>query len=349
MTLLRYVALAILLASISCGTNKVVNSKPAIIYFPTEKELDEKPLQVVRGIIPDGVMLANDSLFIFRILNQSPSVAHFNLWNYKRGQHAGTLLPSGRKQGQSLGFLSYGLLGTKLWVNDVAKEKMIMVETDTTSLHNSLMEHPMPTFYYSIQVLNDSIVLASGDYESNHKIFLVNAKTGKPLDSLIDYKFNDGSPLLREEKMAYESFLYVQPSKEKCVLACRYSDQIEIVDLVKRTSRIVVGPEGYSPDVMVATGNDGKKLSTRNNDTRYSFVRGKTTDQFIYLLYSGNNHTSEHKTYGNCLYVYDWEGNAVSKLTFKDDVADFALDRANKKLYSYHPKTKEIKISILSE
>jgi hypothetical protein len=342
---IRYCCFAIIAVVIcSCNSNKITHTPSDFPGFQTAINLKEHEVHQLQSIVPDGLTLLNDTLLVIRNAT-GQSTNHFTLWNTKQKKIVGTLLPAGRKQGQSLGFLSYGMLNNKIWVSDIIKDKILLLNLDTAKADNNPIEHSVPLFYYSVQMLNDSMLVGTGDYDSDYKISLLNLSSGKVAGQMIPYKSGDGSPMTREQKMAYESFLFLKPSGERCVLACRYADQIEIVDLKTASSKIVRGPEGYTPEVMVAMGNDGKKLSTRNEDTRYAFVKGKVTNEFIYLLYSGNNHLSEHLHYGRYLYVYDWEGKPVQKIRFTDDVLDFAIASDNRTIYAYHPQKKSITVS----
>jgi hypothetical protein len=89
---------------------------------------------------------------------------------------------------------------------------------------------------------------------------------------------------------------------------------------------------------------DGKEVAARDNNTRFAFLRGKVTNRYIYLLYSGYNSESEHLHYGQQLFVYDWQGKPVEKIALQDDVLDFAVTADDKVLYTYHPRSKYIKI-----
>jgi hypothetical protein len=198
-------------------------------------------------------------------------------------------------------------------------------------------------------LLNDSMLLCSGDCDSDYKIALLHLPSGNITEQLIPYSSNERGVVSRETKSAYESYLFVKPSGDKCVLACRYADQIEIVDISQKTSKIIRGPEGFTPDVVAVTDILGKRISTRGESTRYAFLGGQATDRFIYLLYSGNNHQTEHLYYGRYLYVYDWNGRPIQRLEFKSDVLRFAVSADDKRLYAYHPGDNSLTVSAINE
>ena len=90
-------------------------------------------------------------------------------------------------------------------------------------------------------------------------------------------------------------------------------------------------------------GYDDANISARGNDTRYAFVRGKTTNEYIYLLYSGNNHEGINRSYGRYIYKYDWDGNPIERLELPEYSRDFAVTSDDRIIYTYDPKDKMIK------
>ncbi|MET0638362.1 MAG: BF3164 family lipoprotein [Chitinophagaceae bacterium] len=302
--------------------------------------MEEQKFFRPEGSDPDGLLLFEDSILLIR--NRAGGDSHFNIWSIRQKKNLGPLLLPGREKNQSLGFMSYGIYKNKLWVNDIMKNDILHLNIDDVRQEKESSAYPVPTTYYWMQMQNDSIVAMSGDYDSNYKVSLFNIYSGKVINQLIPYSSGNGTTIPREQKSAYESSLFMKPSGEKCVQACRYADQIEIMDLNYQLSKIVKGPEGFEPDVMVVTDITGKEVSTRNDDTRFAFVRGKTTNEYIYLLYSGHNHMSEHRDLGSYLYIYDWEGKPVKKLKFTSDVTDFAVTNDNKTIYAYHPDSRFI-------
>jgi hypothetical protein len=311
--------------------------------FPVERQLTGKLYWKSKDPTIDGLDLYADSLLLMR--HKSGHPAHFSLMDIKQVTYVATAVPVGNQYGQSTGFISYGLRRNNLWVYDLIKDKVIVhnLSNTTPDKARAVREAPLPVFYYSVQMMNDSTLLGSGDYDSPSKLSLINLTTGQPTTQLAPY---DPS-WSRAKKSGYESFLFIKPSADKCVLACRYADQIEVVDLSNQQSIIVNGPENYKPDVMEMTGNDGKELSARNGHTRFAFVRGKVTNQYIYLLYSGNNHESSHHSQGKYLFVYDWKGKPVQKITLSSYAVDFAVTSDDATLYTYHPSSQTIEIASL--
>lgn len=330
------------------------NESGAIVFdhFPKEANLKLKDLiKISDSNAIDGLLLYRDSLLFLR---QTPNTSpyNFSLIDLKSKSLIMDILPTGRKPGSTLSFLSYGINESNIWVSDIIKEHILTGNIDSIGKEKSdyiFRELPIPTFYYSLELMSDNnTVVGSGDYDSQYKINIVDLSKKNIIKQGIPYSKDSTKTVNREEKMAYESFLFLKPvTNDKCVLACRYADQIELIDLNEMRSKIVKGPENFEPKVVAVLGNDGKRISTRGAETRYAFVRGKVTQHFIYLLYSGNNHESPHLHYGKYIYIYDWEGNPIRKITLDDYVLDFAVTTDDSAIYTFNPKSKYIQMAKL--
>ena len=341
----------LMVTSLLAGSTLAISQeeKPLVFTkFPVERPLAETNYFKINNLPVDGLCLYADSLlFIRNATGSSPN--HFSLFNLRRQSFLSAHVASGGKYGQATSFISYGVSNGYLWAYDIMKDKIILSDLDQVlyGKNNPVREMAVPSFYYSIQLLNDSGIVASGDYDSDYKVAQLTLSTGHIEKQIAPWSFDPKAPSPRARKMGYESFLLLQPSGGKCALACRYADQLEIIDLDFRQSKIIKGPENYEPAVMVMKGNDGKELSARNSDTRYAFVKGKVTDQFIYLLYSGNNHNSSHLYYGKSIYVYDWNGNPVQKINLTGYVLDFVVTKDDSLLYTYDPASNYIQVARL--
>lgn len=334
----------IILTFITCG-NKIAIKEKAFTFdkFPIESYLNESNYLEIESIKVDGFMLYQDSLLIIRNAANS-SKWHFSVTNLNSKTYITNILESGRQPEQAMGFLSYGIFDQNLWVYDIIKNQVIIGNLDSIADGNTRFNQnmSMPSFYYAAQLTNSQELIGSGDYQSDYWITKIDLSNGLKTKQFGPYTTDPDYLWTTPQKMAYESFLFLKSSNDKCVVAGRYSDRIQIFDLNTGSSKIIKGPENYEPELLTLKGNDGKELSVRGQNTRYAFVKGKTTDQYIYLLYSGNNHESQHLHYGKYIYVYDWNGTPVKKITLSDYMLDFVISSDDSKLYTYNPKTKYI-------
>jgi WD40 repeat protein len=352
---MKFFIISLFIISISAcksDKNKVIPpiNENAVSFssFPTEQTLTFTTVANIPQLKPDGLLLYKDSFLLIRNAVNS-STFHYTIFDIISKKVIGDVLGAGRKPGQALGILSSGIIGNNLWVHDLIKNKINFCNIDSSLAGKPVAgtEFEFTHFYYSIQILPDSQVIATGDYDSPYKIAITRMDENKQLKQILPYPPDSLSGHPRADKMAYESFLFAKPSGDKCVMACRYSDRIELLDIRTGKSQVIKGPENFEPSIVIMKGNDGKELGTRGPESRYAFVKGKTTNKYIYLLYSGNHDDTEHLYFGKYIYVYDWDGKPVKKITLQDYVLDFAVTQNDTELYSYDPVTKNINLSKL--
>lgn len=299
--------------------------------FPVKLEAKfDKVFSAPNNIV--GLNIYEDSLLLIR--NHKTYHHHFSLYNIGSKKKQGDVLGSGRAKNQSMGFISNGLQNHLLWVNDIIKEKVISMDLRDTS---AIRQLPLQQFFYSVQVPDSDLILASGDYNSQFKLFKIDIKNGQLIDSLFQYPSN----LKKADKMDYESFLFSDPSANHAALASRYSDQIEFFDINKRKSKVISGPENFVPELgRVKQG--GFPISSRIAKTRYGFLGGKGKSKLVYLLFSGNNHNSKHEFYGNRIFVFNWQGNPIADIHLDRYIIDFDISADGKTLYAVDGVKNEI-------
>ncbi|MCK9448581.1 MAG: TolB-like 6-bladed beta-propeller domain-containing protein [Bacteroidales bacterium] len=341
-----FLLLFLLLSFGTCGHNKQFHTpanSSTLKNFSASQTLEEVEFIRFDTLSPDGLLLYHDTVLIIRNTSDN-STHHFTSINLNSRELIGKHLEAGFKTGQSMDFLSYGIVSSNLWVYDLRKQKVILnpiLHSEREASESN--ELALTSFYYSIQMDSDSTIIGSGNYESDYKQSRLKLTTVEDIDELIPYAKSGSKKLSREDKMANESFLSLKPSADKCVLAARYADQIEIVDLESRESIIVKGAEGFEADVSFMTGFDGAKLMARNANTRFAAVRVKTTDNYIYVLFSGSKEQASYPNFGKNIYVYDWDGTAVKQIKLQDYLNDFVVTKDDTRIYTYNPQTKLLK------
>ncbi len=338
-----FLILLLFLGACSKHLTKTAAQGTELSKFQIIQTADEPDYMELGMYNPNGLILYHDTVLIIRNTSDN-STHHFTSINLNNRELIGQHLEAGFKTGQSMDFLSYGIVSSNLWVYDLRKQKVIL----NPILHSEreaseANELALTSFYYSIQMDSDSTIIGSGNYKSDYKLSRLNLVTVEVIDELIPYAKTGSKKLSREDKMANESFLSLKPSADKCVLAARYADQIEIVDLESRESIIAKGAEGFEADVSFMTGSDGTKLMVRNASTRFAAVRLKATDNYIYVLFSGSTEQASYPYFGKNIYVYDWNGTAVKQIELQDYINDFVVTMDDTRIYTYNPQTKLLK------
>lgn len=290
----------------------------------------------------DKMTIYNDSILMFVTMSSSYKFLVYDILNEKE---LGYAVKSGTKNNEVMGFISFGAFGSDFWVYDMIKSKVILYDYNSllTNTDQGVNTYQIDKFYYSTQLINKQTMLVSGDYDSEYWFSIYDLSNGKIREDLVPYVRNNSDTVSKAIKTAYESFLYVKPDKSRAVLAARYADRIQIVNLDTKESKVIKGPDNYDPDMVLMKDNLGEEIYTRGPNTQYAFVSGTTTNKYIYLLYSGNNHNGTHRWYGKYIYKYDWDGNPIERLELPEYTLDFAVTSGDRIIYTYDPEDEVIK------
>lgn len=135
--------------------------------------------------------------------------------------------------------------------------------------------------------------------------------------------------------MAFQGHILYQESLQKAVWCCSKYPMFEILTFEDQNLRI---QKFYHelPSYKENYNKNGGFALLRNSNAKYGYPDLKTTDNFIYLLYSGRTmdeypdsfNESEH------VLVFDWEGNPVKHYQLDNPVVSFAVSNDDKTLYS---------------
>lgn len=241
----------------------------------------------------------------------------------------GRYLPGGRKRGQSLGGYTFGIhKNDLLWMYDIPINKIVTVSvkyksTDRLSSSNDYMIKGDHRF---AALMDSNRVLLYGLPSTQYKIQLLNLLTGKIITELGPINDKPEDIPLNAWKAANQGFLLVRPEEDKVILASIYTDRIEIFDLKTKKSKVSKGPEIINLNFKLGNLKNSIVL---DNKARLTFNnRGIATSRYIYLLYSGENlKTGKHQNEGKYIYVYDWAGLPVKKLTLDRYIRAFTVSK----------------------
>ena len=324
--------------SVKCNSTKeLFIARRDFNRFPKEIKLQDSAIFRSPTSFERMLLYQDSILFLGKAPSTIYSPMYYDLMNLKTKIILGSTVKLGRKSGETLGFLSGNIIENHLWGHDVNKKKLFYYNIDSVlqnAQHTANIEYSLKSDYYYIAPLNKEEVLAFGNYyDSDNLLDIVDLKSGNVKHGLFSYKHGSGDTATVFERNAYESSLHVQPGGKKAVLARKYADEIVIIDIAAQTLKKVGGSEGYAPSLTRGINDNGEEVAMVNDRTRYGFVRGQVTAQYIYLLYSGNTMDTPQKYFGNKIYVYDWGGNPIKKIQLKNYVQYFTVSKDDKKIY----------------
>jgi hypothetical protein len=339
---LKIISVAIVLL-ISCNENRFVSEQEIVFsQFPKEVNLIFNNSFRYDKDFVNSIILTDSTILV----KNSNGVKDYFFYEYslKKNNFIGKYFKGGRKWGEALGPVSVGIYKNNLWMYDVTLSKVLISNLSSygkTVDSSNVSEYPISDLFYSVQLLDSLRLLTSGSFSHKSKLQIFDLITRDSLNRYGIYDNVNKSVAFNSWKMAYQSFLFLKCTGDQAVLACRLTDQIEIFDFKTNKTKIIKGPENYAPEFTPIKSN-GFDMITRNEKSRFAFVNGMTTKKYIYLLYSGNIHSSHYMDNGKYIYVYDWKGNPISKLNLDRYVSSFAVTQNDSIIYAYDIKTKFI-------
>ncbi|MHA7944857.1 BF3164 family lipoprotein [Formosa sp. 3Alg 14/1] len=212
-----------------------------------------------------------------------------------------------------------------------------MIDKTNSSEKDSVFikEYNVNERYYSITFKDSLTYYGTGKFNSLEKFDEIDLPSGTIIEKYGFYENVKDSLRLNAYLFANRSFIYFKLSGEKIVLANMNKDCIEIFDLKEGKSKLISGPERYQ--VMYnSTGKGENSMMEPNKDTRYAFVGGTVSNEYIYLVYSGGKMLNDENPYfGKSIYIYDWNGNPIRQLNFTQEILGLAISKNNDLIFTY--------------
>jgi hypothetical protein len=331
---------------LSCPAQAVILSDTTIFQkFPDEKAISFEPVFPIKNDFERSIFLTDTSIVIWSLnMNRGYFFRNYSM----TGKLSSTgYIKAGTGFGKVAGALSGGSYKGIYWLHDVSMKKLVVATPSENSADADtvlLQEYAMRDFYFATALLDNQQLLGSGSYDAKSRMVKINLQTGLSFRKYSAFANPPENVPDNSWKQSFESFLFTNPDGTRAALACRYTDQVEFIDLVTQQCRIVKGPENY-PVAFNTINVNGMDMLERTAETRFAFTSGTTSDKFIYLLYSGNHEVEgagNLNSTGKIIYVYDWEGRPVRKYTTSNFISCIAVTPDDSLLYAYDTDTKNI-------
>lgn len=334
--------LFILCFFIACKSEKkslVAETSNEFSEFPTEENIVFKNVFEFKKGIPYNLHLKDSNLIIFNAAGSTD----FFFYNYNLNSEklSDGYLRGGRGPSEAIGGLSNGLKNNMLWMQDITLKKMLTLDLEKLEKEKTptFNEYPLNDTFYSMDFKDSANFMGVGYMESKYKIQKVAVKQGSIVNEFGEFTDKPEDTKLGVWKSANECFIRTSPNGEKSVLFYRYKDEIEIYNNVNGNKL----SSGKGPDdikLKFESISDGDiDVATRTEGTKFAYLGGTVTKDFIYLLYAGHVHDSEFRDTGKYVFVFDWEGNPVKKLVLDRYILTFTVSDDDKSLFAFDPNS----------
>ncbi|MET0466702.1 MAG: BF3164 family lipoprotein [Chitinophagaceae bacterium] len=327
-----------LLTSVNCAIAQDTSGSSTFSKFPAEIGMDLQPVFELRSVAARNIFLVDSTFFI---RNKSGSSEYYLSGYSAKGKKKGKeYIKQGVGANEVAGAMSSGFFAkTKMWVHDMLTNKIVIASGfDTVPFEGNirLSEYMLPLGFYWIDMIDSAYVAATGVDDQPDKLYEVELSTGKVVKRYGSYGTPPAGIPFNSWRLAYQSFLYAKPGGDVVALACRFTDRVEFFDRKTQTSKMISGPDNF--DVVfrpIRTGNFW--AMERIDATRFAFVNGFATEKYLYLLYAGHPHEDSKRDSGRYVFVYDWKGNPVQKITLSAYISSFMITQDERYLYGDSP------------
>lgn len=318
----------------SCGQEKKIEINENVktfSQFPKQENLKFKNLIEFRFGKPIKFIVADSTLIL---ANREIGQEH-NLFNYSlnKEKYSEPYLNKGRGPGELLGMTNMGINNNDFWINDFSGQKIMIFKKDkiiSEGLASHFEEYPFENRFYEINLIDNRKCIVTGSEVSKFKLQIIDLPSGKIVDEFGKLKSTSEEYPQRVITKASLAHSLLKQSKDKLILAYIHTDVVELFDLKSKKSISIQGPEMFDSEFIIK-----EKQWFENDKTRVTFISGTTTNDYIYLLYSGKKFIENNAYTGKCIYVYDWNLNPIKKINLDKEISEIAISNDGKVLYSY--------------
>lgn len=317
----------------------------SIKFYPLNDFFEDDPVDI----------LNYSNHLILNCTNRSGDEFTYLLDN--KGYLENKFLLKGKAGNEILSIISPYFINGNMYFYDITKRCFNWFPVDSIIKNNSYNLNIKKTylsdslFFSRIAWQNDSIIFGVGCSTISNKIIQYNIKTKKIIQRFGDFSFNYSESELETLQDAATSYIKIKPDKSRLLLAYRYTDILEIYDINGSQRCSKYGPEQL-PLIYQKKSRNGRFYMEKTKDTRKAFVDCYVTDNYIYLLYSGNTRGSKNKIdwiCGQSILKLDWDGNEIEYWKLNEPILTFAIDEDKGIIYShsFSNSNEIIKASIL--
>jgi hypothetical protein len=260
-----------------------------------------------------------------------------HLYDVEKREISAGIFSKGDGPFESASLYAMGTIGTKIWLQDFTRLKIIFFDLNDSTYS----EKVMPFDLYGINLLTENKILASRIDNSEFKFQLIDLDQSSIKKEFGDfYKYPDhleNSTL----QTFYQSKSMVRRDKKLVATAYRWHNAIEIMNLNDYTSMTVYSPEQIKNEKDIIE-YEGKLIFDRCGTTVKCYNDIYVTDKFIYSIFSGIEDNNPDSRLCKIIHVFDWEGTPIRQINLDRGVSAISVTQDDSRIYSFDIDTGEV-------
>lgn len=321
---------------VSCTNLKKENYDFTFESIKTNISLDKYENLVFANLligIPDWIRFHPDS---FLIIVDRSTQAQLKIIDLKAKSRQELIL-QGKGPGEMISPFGLEIDGSDIYVFCYQLSKMIVLSPDNNrkffvSREFKLREKDLMTF----SIINNGSLVFQSKTDDLTRLTFFN-KEGELLMKTGGFPPLKNARRILSINEVFSSWIKSSPDRDKIVMACAYTDIIEIFDKTGKLNKRIQGPLG----IQLSARNQDVGIGTRiKRDPAYLIWQKLYTDndEFWvgyngYKLEHGVRH-SQSFFFPQQIFCFDWKGNPLRTYNFKNKFLDFDVDKKSKSLYA---------------
>ena len=240
---------------------------------------------------------------------------------------------------------------TTFWIHDIVKQefKRFVISHDTILTSNKISFHQNRILYPNI-ITNDYVIALNLNSQSSAWVCVFDS-VGSIIKELVKYPDNrlDIPQMVFME--SYQGNLKVKPDNTKFVLACRYTDLLNIYNLDGTLISSFRTENPFSPKIN-AQAMGGGLVMAQDEETMLGFIDLAVSDEYVFGLFSGKSRKDKNPSYCNKILQFDWNGQLLNVFSFDESLISITCSKEEDCLYMFvmdENKKKLAKFRINSE
>lgn len=186
--------------------------------------------------------------------------------------------------------------------------------------------------YQRIYKLNDSAFIGVGLFK---KRFVISNPQGDTIGQMGRYPFeNKLSHSYNSLAMAYQGRFSMSPDGRHLCFATLYAPNVNFIHL--DANRMVSSIDSLYSWPPLFKGSDGNVISADiDNNNLLGYLSVSTTNDRVYLLFSGKKLSDPEPYQSDVVLVFDWFGKPVTKYRLDRQLKTIAVDSRGETLYGF--------------
>lgn len=313
-----------------------------IMYFD-DSEINDKKTLVSRVFNDDIVGLPTqlDLIDTLLIANDTKTDSIFHFFSIHSGMHLGKFVSKGSGPNDLISCSNISVLDSdslkSFWAFDITRRRFVeycleeLLQNKVDKRYNNVVDfklqnNELGAINEVFWIGKDSLLCRSfNQYKQRFLILDKNAGVLKEVSNDRMSIYYDNTNVILADM--FSSKINIKPDRSRVVVVGRYFDFIEIYDQNGFLLFNICGPMHNTFMSFDEGASNLRGSLVKSEESRRQYLQVKTTNQNIYLLYSGKEKQDiSHYSYSDIIYVLDWEGNPLKRLKLDRQIADFVID-----------------------